>query len=108
MAHLCGLCLTLRDEHGQLARLATNVDGLLLSILVEAQAPVAGQYRVAGPCPLRHMRPATVTASTELGIRYAAAVSLVAAASHIHDHVADGDGSLQGNGKIILGDGLLR
>jgi hypothetical protein len=33
LAHLCGLCLTLRDVHGQLARLATNVDGLLLWIL---------------------------------------------------------------------------
>lgn len=24
LAHLCGLCLTLRDEHGQAARLVTN------------------------------------------------------------------------------------
>lgn len=40
MAHLCGLCLTLRSEHGQSARLVTNYDGLLVSVLVEAQAPV--------------------------------------------------------------------
>ncbi|WP_278045447.1 DUF5685 family protein, partial [Actinomadura fibrosa] len=39
MAHLCGLCLTLRAEHGQAARLVTNYDGLLVSVLVEAQAP---------------------------------------------------------------------
>jgi hypothetical protein len=86
------LCLTLRDEHGQLARLATNVDGLLLSLLVEAQAPQAGRYRVAGPCPLRRMRTATVAASTEPGVRFAAAVSLVAAASRLQDHIYDGDG----------------
>jgi len=36
MAHLCGLCLTLRDLHGQSARLVTNYDGLL-------RAPGTGQ-----------------------------------------------------------------
>lgn len=37
-AHLCGMCLSLRAEHGQLARLATNYDGLVVSVLAEAQA----------------------------------------------------------------------
>jgi hypothetical protein len=32
-AHLCGLCLSLRDDHGQAARLATNYDGLIISVL---------------------------------------------------------------------------
>lgn len=36
VAHLCGLCLTLRDEHGQFARSVTNYDGLVISALVEA------------------------------------------------------------------------
>ena len=39
-AHLCGLCLTLRDEAGQSARVLTGYDALLLSVLVEAQAGV--------------------------------------------------------------------
>ncbi|MDQ4098904.1 MAG: DUF5685 family protein, partial [Chloroflexota bacterium] len=33
--HLCGLCLTLRNEVGHDARLATSYDGLLLSVLAE-------------------------------------------------------------------------
>ncbi|MGW4108178.1 DUF5685 family protein, partial [Streptomyces sp. NPDC004976] len=33
MAHLCGLCLALRGDHGQLARIVTNYDGLLISVL---------------------------------------------------------------------------
>ena len=50
MAHLCGLCLALRDRHGHLARLVTNYDGLVLSALVEAQRPaVAGDEGRRGP-----------------------------------------------------------
>ena len=50
LAHLCGLCLTLRAEHGQAARLVTNYDGLLVSVLVAAQAPEQVPYRTAGRC----------------------------------------------------------
>lgn len=38
-AHVCGLCLSLRDTAGQPARLFTNTDAALLSVLVEAQQP---------------------------------------------------------------------
>ncbi|MEV7027707.1 DUF5685 family protein, partial [Kitasatospora sp. NPDC093558] len=57
MAHLCGLCLALRDDHGQLARTATNYDGLIISVLVEAQSALddSSWRRTAGPCPLRGM-----------------------------------------------------
>ncbi|MPY33668.1 hypothetical protein FNH09_21190 [Streptomyces adustus] len=94
MAHLCGLCLALRADHGQFARIVTNYDGLLISVLTEAQRPVAesGGRRTAGPCPLRGMRTASV-ANGE-GARLAAAVSLVLASAKVHDHVADGDGLL--------------
>ncbi|MGW1273530.1 DUF5685 family protein, partial [Streptomyces sp. NPDC002491] len=63
MAHLCGLCLALRGDHGQFARVVTNYDGLLISVLTEAQAERAtagGWRRTAGPCPLRGMRTASV------------------------------------------------
>ncbi|MEU6161106.1 DUF5685 family protein [Streptomyces sp. NPDC047130] len=93
MAHLCGLCLALRGDHGQFARIVTNYDGLLISVLTEAQAPRAAQgRRTAGPCPLRGMRTASV-ASGE-GARLAAAVSLVLASAKMRDHMADGDGLL--------------
>ncbi|MFF3214060.1 DUF5685 family protein [Streptomyces sp. NPDC002886] len=93
MAHLCGLCLALRGDHGQFARIVTNYDGLLVSVLTEAQSgPAPGSRRTAGPCPLRGMRSAAV-ANGE-GARLAAAVSLVLASAKVRDHVADRDGLL--------------
>ncbi|MDN0195905.1 DUF5685 family protein [Streptomyces sp. S.PNR 29] len=95
MAHLCGLCLALRGDHGQLARVVTNYDGLLISVLTEAQADqgnAGGRRRTAGPCPLRGMRTASVAHGE--GARLAAAVSLVLASAKVRDHVADGDGLL--------------
>ncbi len=95
LAHLCGLCLTLRDEHGHRARLVTNYDGLLVSVLLEAQAPEASSYRRAAPCALRGFQRADVVPSTDPGARLAAAVSLVLAAAKTRDHVADRDGALR-------------
>ncbi|SOD61795.1 hypothetical protein SAMN06297387_103403 [Streptomyces zhaozhouensis] len=94
-AHLCGLCLALRGTHGQAARVATNYDGLLVSVLHDAQlpAPRPGGRRTAGPCPLRGMRTATVAEGA--GAQLAAAVSLVLASAKIRDHVADGDGAFR-------------
>ncbi|MFF2350710.1 DUF5685 family protein [Kitasatospora sp. NPDC058115] len=91
-AHLCGLCLALRDDHGQLARTATNYDGLIVSVLVEAQATAdeGTGRRTAGPCPLRGMRTASVARGE--GARLAAAVSLALASVKIRDHVEDRDG----------------
>ncbi len=93
MAHLCGLCLALRGDHGQFARVVTNYDGLLISVLTEAQAVADdGLRRKAGPCPLRGMRTASVAQGE--GARLAAAVSLVLASAKVRDHLADGDGLL--------------
>ncbi|MFI5614514.1 DUF5685 family protein [Amycolatopsis sp. NPDC051903] len=91
LAHLCGLCLALRDEHGQLARAVTNYDGLVVSALVEAQAPAPGRRRAAGPCALRGLRSASVARGE--GAQLAAAVSLVLASAKVTDHVADSDGA---------------
>ncbi|WP_206302677.1 DUF5685 family protein [Streptomyces sp. WAC 01529] len=93
MAHLCGLCLALRGDHGQFARVVTNYDGLIISVLTEAQAERStGWRRTAGPCPLRGMRTASVARGE--GARLAAAVSLVLASAKVRDHVVDGDGLL--------------
>ncbi|GGO26778.1 hypothetical protein GCM10010116_53730 [Microbispora rosea subsp. aerata] len=93
-AHLCGLCLTLRDRHGHLARMATNYDGLILSVLTEAQTRAAAgpNRRTAGPCALRGFRSAEVVPSDDRGARLAAVVSLALAAGKIRDHASDGDG----------------
>ncbi|GAA3429591.1 hypothetical protein GCM10018953_67750 [Streptosporangium nondiastaticum] len=91
MAHLCGLCLALRDEHGQAARLVTNYDGLLVSVLTEAQTTTPAARRRAGACALRGFKGADVAEAE--GVRLAAAVSLILAAGKVADHVADGDGA---------------
>ncbi|MEW1655105.1 DUF5685 family protein [Streptomyces sp. NPDC093707] len=94
MAHLCGLCLALRADHGQFARVVTNYDGLIVSVLTDAQSGRADlRRRTAGPCPLRGMRTASVARGE--GARLAASVSLVLASAKIRDHVADGNGVLR-------------
>ncbi|BBZ40303.1 DUF5685 family protein [Mycobacterium conspicuum] len=89
-AQLCGLCLALRDDYGQSARIATNYDGLVVSVLVEAQQTAQPTRRTAGPCPLRGMRRADV--ATGECVRLAAVVSLALAAARVRDHVDDRDG----------------
>jgi hypothetical protein len=84
------MCLSLRDDHGHAARLATNYDGLVVSVLAEAQAREAPRRRAAGRCALRGMRRADVAIGD--CARLAATVSLVLAAAKMRDHVADGDG----------------
>lgn len=94
MSHLCGLCLALRDGHGQAARLATNHDGLVVSALTAAQTRTG--TRTAGPCLLRDMRTATVAEGA--GAELAAVVSLLLASARINDHIEDGDGRLARTG----------
>lgn len=89
--HICGLCLALRDEHSQVARLTTNYDAALLSVLFEAQAPHLAQ-RTTNVCALRSFRRAGVVETTSPGTRYAAAISLNMAATKLIDHAADGEG----------------
>src|SRR5258708_11979990 len=57
-AHLCGLCLTLPDTHGQAARLVTGYDALLVPGLTAAQNPPGSPPPPPGPSPLpRFPRP---------------------------------------------------
>ncbi|QIS06841.1 regulator [Nocardia brasiliensis] len=90
-SHLCGLCLGLRDEHGQLARATTNVDAIVLSVLTEAQAGGPQRRTEAGRCALRGMRRASVAAADSPGVRLASTASLLLASAKIRDHVDDGD-----------------
>ncbi|MET8800856.1 DUF5685 family protein [Nocardia sp. NPDC004568] len=90
-AHMCGLCLGLRDGHGQLARTATNTDAVVLALLTEAQAPAPAARRTAGPCPLRGMRTARVPVGTSAPVQLAATASLLLGSAKVADHVDDGD-----------------
>ena len=89
-AHLCGLCLTLRDVAGQAERVLTGYDVLLLSVLVEAQAGKV-ETTTAAPCPLRGFTTATVIASRSRAAHLAAAGALVSAAAGLTDKLEDGD-----------------
>lgn len=91
MAHLCGVCLTLRDGYGHSARLVTNVDAVMISVLVAAQRADLAPVRVAGACPLRGMRRASVVRSDSAAAGFAAGVSLALAAEKLTDHCVDGD-----------------
>ncbi|MFC9996463.1 DUF5685 family protein [Nocardia sp. NPDC127526] len=88
---MCGLCLGLRDGHGQLARAATNTDAIVLGVLTEAQQDRPAARTTAGPCPLRGMRRASVAPADSPGIQLAATASLLLGAAKIRDHVDDGD-----------------
>ncbi|SRR5258708_2681426 len=105
-AHLCGMCLALRDDHGQAARLVTNYDALVVSVLAEAQTVGPAARRPAGRCALRRMRRAQVSAGE--CARFAAAVSLMLAAAKLRDHVADRDGVAGWAGLRAAEDRLAR
>lgn len=90
-AHMCGLCLGLRDGHGQLARTATNTDAIVLSVLTEAQSPAPAERVTAGRCALRAMRRAEVAPAAAPGVRLATTASLLLGSAALRDHVDDGD-----------------
>ena len=94
IGHVCGLCLTLRDHQGQMARPATNWDAALLSVLCEAQTAVP-MHTYRQVCGLRGFQAAQVVAADNPGSQYAAAVALTMGAARVADHVADGDGWLK-------------
>lgn len=88
-AHMCGLCLSLRDGHGHAARLTTNTDAVMVSVLTSAQRESSATTRTAGPCALRGMRGADVVTSHEPGVRLATTTSLTLAAAKARDTVAE-------------------
>ena len=89
LAHMCGLCLSLRDAHGQASRAVTNTDAITLSILVEAQQPPGADRVPAGRCALRGMRTAAVVPAEALSARLGRTASLTLAAAKAQDVVAE-------------------
>ena len=90
-SHYCGVCVALGASFGQAARLATNFDATLISVLIEAQRdePVARESHV---CPLRGFRRLEVVVPTAGEARYAASLSASMVAAKLDDHASDGDG----------------
>ena len=92
--HLCGLCLSLKKQYGQFARIVTNYDAALLSALYVAQLP-QGQRRQPSFCILRKAARTEVVAPDDPGIQYAASMALLMAASKIKDHIEDNETALR-------------
>ena len=94
IGHVCGVCLALRNDYGHFSRLTTNYDAALISALYEAQReqPQRGQTSY---CPLRSSFKTTVVAADNPGVRYAASISLMMAASKIKDHILDNEKGLR-------------
>ncbi|PVY32767.1 DUF5685 family protein [Williamsia muralis] len=88
-AHLCGVCLALRSSHGQLSRLTTNTDAVVVSVLVDAQRESAPELVSAGRCALRGMRGAQVVSASDVSVRLGATASLTLASAKAADVVAE-------------------
>ena len=90
MAHLCGVCLSLKKQAGQLARLTANGEAALLSALVSAQS-VQPTTREESLCLLRQPRRQQVIGRDAGGARFGAGMALLMASSKLRDHLQDGE-----------------
>ncbi|MCH5641462.1 DUF5685 family protein [Gordonia sp. ABSL49_1] len=99
-SHMCGLCVSLRDNHGQAMRLTTNTDAVMVSVLTAAQRVEAPASTEVGRCALRGMRPATVVAASEPGVRLATTTSLTLAAAKAFDVTAEQDHALAPRSRV--------
>jgi hypothetical protein len=89
MGHICGLCLALRQQAGQVARLTTNYDAALLLALWQAQTTEQPTYNSL--CPLRRQTRLTVAAPDSEGAQFAAALAVTMGGVRLADQVQDGD-----------------
>jgi len=90
IGHVCGVCLSLKDNYGQASRMTMNYDAAFLSVLCEAQNPGPPITRTSR-CLLRSSSRMKVTSPSNPGAQFAATMSLVAASTRIEDHVRDGE-----------------
>ncbi|WP_238418610.1 DUF5685 family protein [Gordonia sp. 'Campus'] len=102
-SHLCGVCLSLRNNHGQTSRLTVNTDAVMVSILTAAQSSAECASTEAGRCPLRGMRTATVVSADEPGVRLAATTSLTLAAAKATDVSNEQDHALAPRTRLRAG-----
>lgn len=102
-SHLCGVCLSLRNSHGQTSRLTVNTDAVMVSILTAAQSSAECASTEAGRCPLRGMRTATVVSADEPGVRLAATTSLTLAAAKATDVSNEQDHALAPRTRLRAG-----
>lgn len=91
---LCGVCESLRQGFGSLARLLSNHDAAFLSLLHEAQLPPRIEIpRVKPRCLLTSQARRMVPDPRSEGSRFARDVAVLSARAKLEDAVADGDRS---------------
>jgi hypothetical protein len=86
----CGLCLSLNSCSGNLTRLLTNSEGVLLSVLTDAQSPQFATLR-EHRCLFRNFRSVQIVEPAGDAGKYAALVSLLIGSSKLLDHLVDRD-----------------
>jgi len=86
---MCGLCHALGDKYGQLSRLLTTHELILLNLLTTAQTPEAPTI-VQRRCPLNPLR--TVNTNQNLASEFAAAASVELAQQSFADDLLDSPG----------------
>jgi len=86
---VCSTCVHLGEKSGMLARFAAGPDTALLAALYQSQSE-ASAPAFLHHCPFR-ARATRLWRKNHLGTRFAATVSLLAAAARLQDHLLDGD-----------------
>jgi len=87
--HMCGLCHALGDKYGQLSRLLTTREMILLNLLTTAQTPEAPSV-VQRRCPINPLR--TVNTNQNIASDFAAAASVELAQQSFADDLQDSAG----------------
>lgn len=89
-SHYCGLCVSLSQNFGDIFRVFTNSEGVLVSLLCEAQS--TERLKVSDHrCLLRRRRKTSIVSPNSVFSKYAAVVSSLIASSKIVDQVVDRD-----------------
>ncbi|MGE0087568.1 MAG: DUF5685 family protein [Desulfococcaceae bacterium] len=89
-AHYCGLCLALGKYHGQSARMMLNGDGVMLSVLCEAQS--RQKYKKTNHrCLFAGAKARLIVHPDAPGPGYGSLVSAFMASALISDHIQDRD-----------------
>ncbi len=89
-SHLCGICISLKKQFGNFSRINTNTEGVILSVLCEAQKNQPAQtlfYR----CALNKFKSIPIVAPSDISVSYAAHLSLLMGATKLLDHTYDKD-----------------
>lgn len=89
-SHVCGACVTLGKEYGQLTRFATSFDASVLSLLVAAQSS-STLTTIPHTCAFRGFKTKDIVKHDTKAARYAALLNMAIVTTKLKDKAIDGD-----------------